>query len=86
LGWSGCAPTWPAIGWLKALRQGARHVPAYQQCSDRDRLDIGKNSFHVVGLDDPGAMAWSVPARGRGWLIAMALATYHSVNYQHDAQ
>jgi hypothetical protein len=28
-------------------RQGARHVPVPQWCSGR--VDIGKNSFHVVG-------------------------------------
>ena len=36
--------------------KGARHVPEPQQRNRRDRQDIGKNSFHVVGLDDRGAI------------------------------
>jgi hypothetical protein len=35
-------------------RQGARHVQR-QQRSCRDR-HLGKNSFHLVGLDDRGAI------------------------------
>ena len=37
-------------------RQGARHVPEPQQRNCVIGIDIGKNSFHVVGLDDRGAI------------------------------
>jgi transposase len=37
-------------------RQGARHVSYTQYRDRRDRHDIGKNSFHVVGHDARGAI------------------------------
>src|ERR1700677_4312216 len=37
-------------------RQGARHVSDTQYRDRRDRHDIGKNSFHVVGHDARGAI------------------------------
>src|SRR5262245_47810354 len=36
--------------------KGARHVRETQQQNRRDRLDIGKNSFHIVGQDRRGAL------------------------------
>jgi hypothetical protein len=44
--WSGRAPAPAATN----LARAARYVPEPQQ------LDIAKNSFHVVGLDDRGAV------------------------------
>jgi transposase len=55
MGWSGRAPSRPVVCWLEAPRQGARHVPNSQH-SCRIGIDIGKNSFHVVGLDEDGAI------------------------------
>ena len=56
MGWSSRAPAPPAISWPGAPRQGARHG-----CDSTDAIavigiDIGKNSFHVIGLDGRGAI------------------------------
>jgi hypothetical protein len=38
-------------------KEGARHVPEARERNRRDRhRDIGKNSFHVVGHDERGAI------------------------------
>jgi hypothetical protein len=37
-------------------RQGARHVQNLNSTVAVIGIDIGKNSFHVVGLDDRGAI------------------------------
>ena len=55
--WSGRAPAPPAIEAGKGRqRQGARHVTESQQAVAVIGIDIGKNSFHVVGLDTRGAI------------------------------
>ena len=36
--------------------KGARHVPELNSAVAVIGIDIGKNSFHVVGLDDRGAI------------------------------
>ena len=56
MGWSGRAPAPPAIRWPGAPRQGACHGYDSTECDCRNRIDIGKNSFHVVGLDGRGAI------------------------------
>ena len=54
--WSGRAPAPPAIEAGKGCeRQGARHVPNTTAIAVIG-IDIGKNSFHVVGLDARGAI------------------------------
>ena len=55
MGWCGRAPAPPAISWPGAPRQGARHGCDSTECDCRS-IDIGKNSFHVVGLDGRGAI------------------------------
>jgi transposase len=55
--WSGRAPAPPVSEAGEGRqRQGARHVSEPQQHHRRDRLDIGKNSFDVVGLDERGTI------------------------------
>ena len=58
MGWSGRAPAPPAIEAGKGRqRQGARHVPDSSTAAIAViGIDIGKNSFHIVGLDDRGAI------------------------------
>ena len=58
MGWSGRAPAPPAIEAGKGRqRQGAHHVSATAQTAVAViGIDIGKNSFHVVGLDSRGAI------------------------------
>ena len=56
MGWSGRAPAPPAISWPGASRQGARHVPDTERCNCRGWYRIGKNSFHIVGHDERGAI------------------------------
>ena len=58
MGWSGRAPAPPAIEAGKGRqRQGARHVPDSSTAAIAVvGIDIGKNSFHVVGLDERGAI------------------------------
>ena len=51
MGWSGRAPVPPAISWLGAPRRGARHGCDSTECDCRIGIDIGKNCFHIVGLD-----------------------------------
>ena len=64
-GWSGRAPAAPAIEVGKGRqRQGARHVSSTARLFFFS-IDIGKNSFHVVGLDARGAIAWGRVARQR---------------------
>jgi hypothetical protein len=36
-------------------RQGARHVSSLNNAVTVISIDIGKNSFHIVGLDSRGA-------------------------------
>ena len=74
MGWSGCAPAPPAGEAGKGRRRrGTRHVTQAQLWNRRDWFDIGKNSFHVVGVDRRGAIVlrqkWS---RGQ---VATRLAT-----------
>ena len=57
MGWSGRAPAPPAIEAGKGRpRQGARHVPDTQPAVAVIGIDIGKNSFHIVGHDERGAI------------------------------
>ncbi len=42
--------------WQGALRQGARHVEKSNTWAAVIGIDIGKNSFHVVGHDKRGAI------------------------------
>ena len=57
MGWSGRAPAPPAIEAGKGCeRQGARHVSDTHAAIAVIGIDIGKNSFHVVGLDARGAI------------------------------
>ena len=58
MGWSGRAPAPPAIEAGKGRqRQGARHVSEHSNTAIAViGIDIGKNSFHVVGLDQRGAI------------------------------
>jgi len=62
--WSGYAPAPPAIEAGKGCqRQGARHVSELKHLDSQNSntsmtavgIDIGQNSFHVVGLDQCGA-------------------------------
>ena len=55
--WSGRAPAPPAIeAGQGRRRQGARHVSKSNSAIAVVGIDIGKNSFHVVGLDQRGAI------------------------------
>src|SRR4051794_11937699 len=56
MGWSGRAPAPPAISWPG--RQDKEHAMAAtaQSAIAVIGIDIGKNSFHVVGLDGSGAI------------------------------
>jgi hypothetical protein len=55
--WCGRAPAPPASEAGKGQQsQGARYVSGTQQHGRRNRIDIGKNSFHVVGFDKRGAI------------------------------
>jgi hypothetical protein len=57
MGWSGRAPAPPAIEAGKGRsRQGARHVSETHAAIAVIGIDIGKNSFHVVGHDQRGAI------------------------------
>ena len=55
--WSGRAPAPPAIEVGKGRqRRGARHVSNLNYSVAVIGIDIGKNSFHVVGMDARGAI------------------------------
>jgi transposase len=55
--WSGRAPAPPASEAGKGCpSQGARHVTDTQHFDRRVGIDIGKNSFHLVGQDRRGAI------------------------------
>ena len=55
--WSGRAPAPPAIEAGKGRqRQGARYVSNPNTAIAIVGIDIGKNSFHIVGLDQRGAI------------------------------
>jgi hypothetical protein len=57
-GLSGRAPAPPAIEAGKERQgQGACHVCVTQNYDRRNGIDIGKNSYRIVGLDDRGAIA-----------------------------
>jgi len=56
MGWSGRAPAPPAISWPGAPRQGARHACDIQTAIAVVGIVMGKTSFHIVGLDDRGAI------------------------------
>src|SRR5438034_6884224 len=57
LGWSGRAPAPPVSEPCQGRQsQGARYVSATQHDDPVIGVDIGKNSFHVVGLDQRGAI------------------------------
>ena len=55
--WSGRAPAPPAISWPGApeTKEHAMHATARTAIAVIG-IDIGKNSFHIVGLDDRGAI------------------------------
>ena len=60
LEWSGRAPAPPAKEAGRGhQRQGARHVSEPKHSIAVVGIDIGKNSFHVVGLDQRGAIVLS---------------------------
>ena len=57
MGWSGRVPAPPAIKAGKGRpRQGARHVPDRPNLRRCHRHRFGKNSFHIVGHDERGAI------------------------------
>jgi transposase len=57
MGWSGRAPALPAANAGRGhRRQGARHVTEARHFARRNRHDIGKNSFHIVGQNRRGAI------------------------------
>src|ERR1700740_203862 len=57
MGWSGRAPAPPPTNLATGSKdKGARYVPELSSAVDVIGIDIGKNSFHVVGLDDRGAI------------------------------
>jgi hypothetical protein len=65
MGWSGRAPAPPAISWSGAPREGASDAFTSKTAVAVIGIDIGKNSFHVIGLDDRGSIVlrqkWSRP-------------------------
>src|SRR5687767_15097606 len=55
--WSGRAPAPPASEAGKGRqRQGARMFQTFSTAISVVGIDIGKNSFHVVGLDERGTI------------------------------
>jgi transposase len=55
--WSGRAPALPAREAGKGRsRQGARHAQELNAAIAVSGIDIGKNSFHIVGHDHRGAI------------------------------
>jgi transposase len=55
--WSCRAPAPPVTNLARGSKdKGARHVPEHNSAVAVIGIDIGKNSFHVVGLDDRGAI------------------------------
>jgi transposase len=58
MGWSGRAPAPPAGDAGKGQqRAGARHVQRYSGAiASVIGIDIGKNSFHIIGQDQRGAI------------------------------
>ena len=57
MGWSGRAPALPAREAGKGRpKQGARHVSETHSAIAVIGIDIGKNSFHIVGQDQRGAI------------------------------
>jgi hypothetical protein len=56
MGWSGRAPTLPESSLRRGtLDGGARHVREGRFRDRGRRIDIGKTSFHIIGLDHRGA-------------------------------
>ena len=51
MGWSGRAPAPPAVSW-----QGERSTLLDNTAIAVIGIDIGKNSFHIVGLDGRGTI------------------------------
>ena len=58
MGWSGRAPTQPVLCWLQAPDK-EHAMSQILNTVTVIGIDSGKNSFHVVGLDRDGALAWS---------------------------
>src|SRR3989440_1224379 len=57
MGWSGRAPAPPAISWPGGRQDKEHAMPATAHNAIAIvGIDIGKNSFHIVGLDDRGAI------------------------------
>src|SRR5438477_2378040 len=57
MGWSGRAPAPPAISWPGGRQDKEHAMPATAHTWIAViGIDIGKNAFHVVGLDDRGAI------------------------------
>src|SRR5881392_1987843 len=57
MGWSGRAPAPPAISWPGGRQDKEHAMPATAHTAIAIvGIDIGKNSFHIVGLDDRGAI------------------------------
>ena len=76
--WSGRAPAPPVIEAGKGRqRQGARYVSNLNDAVAVVGIDIGKNSFHVVGLDARGAICCA--RSGRAARLKHALPTCHLV-------
>ena len=79
--WSGCSCPASDRSHSKAKDSGARHVSNTKIKDAVVGIDIGKNSFHVVGLDQRGAMVlrqkWSrVPS---GSAVCQYAAAAHRV-------
>src|SRR5258706_13652042 len=53
MGWSGRAPAPPAISWPGAPRRSTSCLQQHRPIAEIG-IDIGKNSFHVVGQDTRG--------------------------------
>src|ERR1700751_5920072 len=57
MGWSGRAPAPPAISWPGGPdKEHAMSATTAQNAIAVVGIDIGKNSFHIVALDDRGAI------------------------------
>src|SRR6185437_5900794 len=68
MGWSGRVPPRPALSWSEAPDKEHAMPSISEQTIRVVGIDIGKNSFHIIGLDERGAIVlrqkWS---RGQLW-------------------
>ena len=77
MGWSGRAPAPPAISWAGAPRQGARQLRTLNAAIAVVGIDIGKNSFHIVGHDERGAIVLR-----QKWSRGQVEARFANIRYQ----